>query len=221
MFYHVDTIPQATLKTIQTPKGRFYITPDGNQYPSVTTVLGAGTKEWRENWRTSLGPEKADKEAKRAADRGTSVHTMIEKFLNNDPAPTQEQELSHILEFNTLRLHLKQINNIRSQETVVWSDTMRIAGRLDCVGEYKNVLSIIDFKTSTNTKRLDMIEDYWLQTTAYALMLQERYDVYIEQAVIMISVERGATPMIFTRPIDQYISPLLKRINTYHNSQGT
>jgi len=221
MFNHINAITPTSLKTIEGSTGRFYFTPEGKKYPSITTVLGSQDKQWLTNWRTSLGPEKADKETKRAATRGTAVHLMIERWLNNDPNPTRGQELSHITEFNTLRLYLNQINNIICQEISVWSDLLRVAGRLDCVGEYQNTLSIIDFKTATNNKTLQAIEDYWLQTTAYALMIQERFNIQIDQAVIIISVERGAVPLIYKQPIEQYIAPLLKRINTYHISQGT
>ena len=221
MFIHLDTISPVELKTVEGPKGRFYLTPSGGKYPSITTILGSVEKPYLTSWRNSLGPDRADKEMKRAADRGSAVHLMIERFLNNEENPTRDQHLDHVVEFNSLRLHLKQINNILTQETPLWSDTLRAAGRVDCVGEFKGKLSIIDFKTSSNDKKESMIQDYWLQTTAYAVMFQERYDIQIDQAVIIMSVEKGAVPMIFKREIDQFIEPLLERINTYHTTNGT
>jgi len=65
-----------------------------------------------------------------------------------------------------------------------------------------------------------MIEDYYLQTTAYALMFQERYGIQIDQLVIIMGVEKGAVPLIFQRPVEPYIEPLLRRINTYHKTYG-
>lgn len=168
-----------------------------------------------------LGEDKANKETKRASDRGTAVHLMVERFLNNESDVTRGQKIEHIAEFNTLRLYLKRINNIVTQETPLWSDLLRTAGRVDCIGEYQGKLSIIDFKTSTTSKKMDMIESYWWQTTAYAIMFQERYGIQIDQAVIIMSVERGAVPLVFKQDIDQYIPPLLKCINTYHTKQGT
>lgn len=158
---------------------------------------------------------------KRAADRGTAVHLMVERFLDNESNVTRDQKIEHVTEFNTLRLHLKNINNIITQETPLWSDLLRAAGRVDCVGEWQGKLSIIDFKTSTNNKTAEMIDSYWLQTTAYAIMFQERYGIQIDQAVIIMSVERGAVPLVFKRDIDQYIQPLLETINTYHKTKGT
>lgn len=221
MFTHLDTITPVELKTIEGPKGRFYVTPEGNKYPSITTILGSGDKPWLNDWRQSLGFEKADKEMKRAADRGTAVHLMVERFLNNEDKPTRGMQTDHITEFNTLRLHLKKINNIVTQESALWSDMLRTAGRVDCIGEYQGKLSIIDFKTSTTSKNMGMIQSYWLQTTAYAIMFQERYGIQIDQAVIIMSVERGAVPLVFKQPIDQYIEPLLVTINNYHVKKGT
>ena len=221
MFIHLDTITPVELKTQEGPKGRFYVTPEGNKYPSITTILGAGEKKWLTEWRQSLGFEKADKEMKRAADRGSAVHLMVERHLNNEDQVTRGQKIEHVTEFNTLRLPLKNINNILTQETPLWSDVLKTAGRVDCVAEWQGKLSIIDFKTSTTNKTADKIEDYWLQTTAYAIMFQERYGIQIDQAVIVMSVERGAVPLVFKRDIDPYIRPLLERINTYHKTKGT
>ena len=221
MFTHLDTITPVELKTIEGPKGRFYVTPEGNKYPSITTILGSGDKPWLNDWRQSLGFEKADKEMKRAADRGTAVHLMVERFLDNEEAPTRGMQIDHVTEFNTLRLHLKKIDNILTQESALWSDLLRCAGRVDCIGEYQGKLSIIDFKTSTTSKNMDMIQNYWLQTTAYAIMFQERYGIQIDQAVIIMSVERGAVPLVFKQPIEQYIEPLLVTINNYHIKKGT
>ena len=86
-----------------------------------------------------LGADKADKETKRAADRGTAVHLMVERFLNNEQDVSRGQKTEHIAEFNTLRVFLKRINNIITQETPLWSDTLKAAGRVDCIGEYQSL----------------------------------------------------------------------------------
>lgn len=220
MFIHLDTITPVDLRTTEGPRGRFYHTPEGNKYASITTILGSVEKPYLTDWRNSLGSIKADKEMKRAADRGSAVHAMIENFLNNDPNPSQGHKIEHVTEFNSLRLYLKNINNILTQETALWSDVLKTAGRVDCVGEYKGKLAIIDFKTSNNSKTHAMIEDYWLQVTAYAIMFQERYNIQIDNAAIIMSVEKGV-PLVFTKPIESFIEPLVQRINTYHKTKGT
>ncbi len=220
MFTHSDAYPSLNITVINGPTGRFYVTPEGKKYPSITTVLGAKDKPWLAEWRNSLGEKKADKETKRAADRGEAVHLMIERHLANDPDPTQGQKTEHISEFNSIKLHLKKIDSILLQESALYSDVLRVAGRVDCVASFGGKLSIIDFKTSTNNKYESMVQDYFLQTAAYALMFHERYDVQIDQLVILMTVERGAVPLVFRKQIDDYVEPLCERINTFHKQQG-
>lgn len=206
------------MKSTDGPKGRFYTIPDGNKYPSITTILGHGEKPWLTDWRNSLGSEKADKEMRRAADRGTAVHLMLERHLQNDPNPTCDQSTGHIAEFNSLKFYIKKVNNILLQEAALYSDTLKVAGRVDCIAEYDGKLTVIDFKTSNRDKDRGMIQDYFLQTTAYALMAGEMYDIHIEDIVILMSVEKGAVPLIFKGKVDDYIQPLVKRINIYYNA---
>lgn len=216
MFVHNSVTPFSDISSSDTSKGRFYTTPDG-VFPSITTVLGQKEKPALKDWRLRLGDSRADKEMKRASDRGTAVHTMVERFLNNDPNPTAGFDPIHTREFNSLRLRLRGINNILCQEIPLYSKTLRVAGRVDCIGEYNGVLSIIDFKTSSGDKTADMIGDYFLQTTAYSIMFQEMYNIQIDQVVILMSTEKGAVPLMFKRSVDEWIEPLCERINNYHS----
>lgn len=220
MFVHLNTVEPLPLKSVDGPKGRFYTTPAGNKYPSITTILSHGEKPWLTDWRNSLGPVKADKEMRRAAERGTAVHLMLERRLQNDSNPTRDQHVDHIAEFNSLKFHVKKVNNILLQEAALYSDVLKVAGRVDCIAEYDGKLAIIDFKTSNRDKNRNMIQDYFLQTTAYALMVGEMYDIHIEDIVILMSVERGAVPLMFKGKVDDYIQPLVERINKYYNIVG-
>lgn len=221
MFIHLppDALPVVEVQEIGGK--RVYITPQGNKYPSITTLLGDKEKPWLENWRTMLGPIKADKERQRCADRGTAIHQLIEKYLNNEPYPdfTKGYEQEHISGFNQVKMRLNHINNIRTQEAALYSDVLKVAGRVDCIGEYDGILSVIDFKTSNNNKDRQMIEDYFLQTAAYAIMWDEITNEPIEDIIILMTVERGLAPLVFKDKIDKYVSPLLKRIKQYYRKQ--
>lgn len=200
---------------------RFYTTPDGAKYPSITTVLGSGPKPWLEAWKTSLGPDKAAKETQRCSDRGTALHDMVEKYLKNVDTPTEGHERTNIGMFNQIKLQLnKRVGEIRAQEIPLYSHALKVAGRVDCVAEYDGVLSIIDFKTSNNNKTDDMIEDYFLQCTAYAVMFFEMYQVPIDQIVVVIAVEKGLMPLVFKREIFDYIQPLQDRIAAYYDRKA-
>lgn len=163
-----------------------------------------------------MGHEAADIETKRCGIRGEAVHLMAELYLKNEKAPTKDQMGSDIKLFNQIRPILGNINNVRAQEIPLFSDKLRLAGRVDVVGDYKGTLSVIDFKTSNNTKYPGMVQDYFLQSTAYAIMYFEMFDIPIEDIVIIIAVERGMAPMVYVKKIDDYVEPLLERINTFH-----
>lgn len=187
---------------------------DDNFYPSITSVLGYGPKEFLIEWRERLGEEAADIETKRCADRGTAVHTMCENYLNNQDIG--EHALSDKRLFNKLKLVLGNINNILIQEAGLYSDVLKVAGRVDCIAEYNGVLSIIDFKTSNKTKTDEMCHDYFLQETFYSLALLERTGVDIEQIVTIIAVEKQMYPQVIIKNRNNYVSDLNKRIKKFY-----
>ena len=74
-------LPELTTETIN--RKRYYVTPEGNKYPSITTILSIRKKEGLFEWRKRVGNEVANHIARTAAARGTKVHHMCEDFLNN------------------------------------------------------------------------------------------------------------------------------------------
>jgi len=221
MFTHIEIPKIPEIIQLNKVNGkRYYQIPDGSEYPSITTVLGAKPKPYLDNWRKMLGDDKAAKETKRCADRGTAVHEMAEKYLQNLEKPTKGYKPKHVDDFNKLRLTLNKIDNIRAQEVGLYSDTLKIAGTVDCVAEYDGVLSIIDFKTSTNNKTFDMIHDYFKQSTAYAIAWFERTGEPIEDIIIMIAVENGLVPAVFKEKIENWIPALLEDIDKFNDLDG-
>lgn len=193
---------------------RFYKTPSGVEYPSITTVLSQEEKPVIVEWKKALGPEKAAKETQRCSQRGTELHSIVENFLKNKDINLHRND-EYFSQFNQIKLFLKNINNIHLQEAALFSDELKIAGRVDCIAEYKNVPSVIDFKTSNNNKHSEMIEDYYIQATAYALMYYEMTGTLIENIVIIMSVEKGL-PSVFQKSIYDYVVPLNEKINKFY-----
>lgn len=217
MFHHSDTIKEQNVTVINGPKGRFYVSPvTGEKYPSITTMLGAKEKPYLAAWKLSLGPDKAAKETARCADRGTAVHSMIENYINNLENPTKGFLPEHIREFNQVRLKLNKITEVLTQEVALFSDTLKIAGRVDCIGVYEGKLCIIDFKTSNGDKKDSMIDSYWKQTCFYALAFQEMYGIQINDLTIIMSSERGIVPLVFHAKVEDWIEPLILDITEYH-----
>ena len=101
------------------------------------------------------------------------------------------------------------------QETAVWSASRRYAGRVDMVGFWHGVPSIIDFKTSTKPKREEWITDYYLQPTAYALAHDELFGSDIQQVVILITCASGEV-QTFTSDVRPWVSQLDDRLRAFY-----
>ena len=206
-FNHVDLpnkLPDITTETI---KGkRFYITPEGKKYPSITTVLSGRNSEGLVKWRESVGNDVANQIMRQAASRGTAVHNLVENYLNNEEL--SKQDVLPTALFTLLKPELDNINNIRIQEGGLYSDYYGVAGRVDCIADYKGVLSVIDFKTSTKEKKEEWIENYFIQGSAYCEMYEERFDQPIDRVVILIVTEDGGI-QTFSKDKNDYL-PLLK-----------
>lgn len=200
------------LEQYTAPDGvRFYNTPTGEKYPSVTTVLSLLGREAIAKWRDRVGAENASTIARVAAGRGTGVHNRIEHYLNNQ-VPGRMDTYNPLVQemFGSIRPELDRINNIHCQETRMFSHHLRMAGTVDCIGEYDGRLSVIDFKTSTKPKKEEWIHSYFMQCAAYAIMYEEITFIPITQLVVLVAVEEDCTVQVFKQHRDNWAKPLLK-----------
>ena len=82
MFTHKPIeIPELETKTVD--RKRFYLTPEGKMYPSITTVLQKNKMKGLMEWRQRVGDDVANYIARTAAQRGTKVLHMCEDLINN------------------------------------------------------------------------------------------------------------------------------------------
>ena len=195
---------------------RYYTLPDGTNLPSVTTVLGAMKKDAIMAWRKRVGDEVANAISKKATSRGTNVHTLCERYLNNDSLGDIMPDAKEM--FNDIKPLLDQIDNIHYQEQALWSSKLGLAGRVDCIAEFAGTLSVIDFKTSKKVKSIKDIEDYFWQTSAYALMYEELVGTPINQVVIIMAVE-NSKPLLFIQKTEDHIDGLVKAIQYYKDNK--
>ena len=206
------------LESETTESGRVYITPEGNRYPSITTVLSAtDSKEGLIAWRQRVGEEEANKIMGRSARRGTELHLICEKYLLNEMSPFKlKMMMPHVKElFYKIKPFIDEnVTKVHGLEQALYSDKLKIAGRTDCICEWNGVLSVLDFKNSIKMKREEYIQDYFLQCTAYSLMFEELVSVPVEQIVILVGVEQG-NGQIFIKQKSNYVKTLQNRINSY------
>jgi hypothetical protein len=186
---------------------RFYEI-EGKNYPSVTTVLNIRKSEGLKQWRNNVGNEVANWEMRRAANRGKATHTLVEEYLKGE-TPSERGVLPLGL-FKLLKPYVDQINNVHCLETIMYSHKLTIAGQVDCVAEYNGELSVIDFKTANKAREEGWIDNYFLQTTAYAVMYEEIFKKPIKQIVVLIAAEDG-TVACFKKEKKDFIEPLEKQ----------
>ena len=222
-FTHVDEINIPKIKATNNNGIRLYETPDGNKYPSITTVLSVRNKKGLFEWRKRVGEDVANHIARTAASRGTKVHHMCEDYLNNMhldwPEKWKEHE-KHFLPYTLFKVlrdeALCHIDHIYAQEAGLYSDKYKVAGRVDCIANYKGELSIIDFKTSTKERTDAWNENYYIQGSGYAEMFGERTGIIVNQVVILVVTEDG-TVQEFVKQKHDYLDSLTQAIKEWRD----
>jgi len=200
MEYDLDNLldPCMELKRIYSNGNRYYLAPDDKRYMSVTTMLSGNTEKAIQAWRDRVGDIEADKVSLFASTVGTNVHDLVERHLLNMEIP-KDHALSYSI-YRSFIPALKFIDNIQGIELPVYSDTLKLAGTLDLLADYKGVLSLIDHKTSKTQKKIEWLDNYMLQATAYIVMIKQRYGITVKQIVLFIGCRDGDFQVVKSDP---------------------
>ena len=208
------------LESETTESGRRYTTPSGQKYPSITTVLSSYNKKAIMEWRQRVGNEEANKIATRASRRGTQLHTLCEKYILGELSGMKMQTLMPLdkMMFGQLRPILDEyVGDVYCLEQPLYSDKLRLAGRVDLIAEWDGELSVIDFKSSTKEKHEDNIRNYFMQCSGYAEMFEGITNKPINKIVVAIATEEEI-PQVFVKDKKDYLIELNYFINKYWNS---
>lgn len=201
------------------PTGRTYVTPTGEKYPSITTILAPFGKKALFEWRNRVGAEEANRIAAKASRRGTKLHTACEDYILGNLSGMKMQSMMPDTKelFLQLKPHIDEnVGKVYGLEQALYSHKLRLAGRCDCIAEWNGELSIVDYKSSSREKYEGGILNYFMQCSAYAEMFEELTGLEIKQIVVAIAVE-GGTPQIFKKTKFDYLTPLNEYIGNYWN----
>ena len=176
-------------------KGIRYYQVNGQYYPSITTCIGrqrskqAGLQQWRDR----VGEDAAKHISRTAAIRGTAFHTLCEEYVNgNDIEHLKSKHFLAWHMFGELKSHINEhLDGVVLQETTMYSDEYKVAGRSDLIAEWDGKLSIVDYKTTTKMKKPEWIQDYFVQCAAYAKMFTEHTGYSVDDLVIAMVAEDG------------------------------
>lgn len=206
MFEHAF-FDKSEIEAVYEDGKRFYKTPNGEIYPSVTTVISKkfGTHHLDE-WRKRVGEAEAERVSNIAKTRGTAIHNLCERYILNDPKYAKGHMPVNIATFKQIQPVLDQyVGKIYGIEFPLWSDKLKTAGRTDLIAEFDGKMSIVDYKTSKRRKEEDHILNYFVQATTYAHMVAERLNITVpEQIAIVIAVDEDNS-QLFMRKTSDYV----------------
>tara|TARA_B110000495_G_scaffold49877_1_gene41764 strand:- start:78 stop:758 length:681 start_codon:yes stop_codon:yes gene_type:complete len=215
-FVHLNDLGDLQVPDRKNVDGRrVYVTPNGDYYPSITSILGSQPKPGIDQWKAKVGEKEANRIIKESTKIGTAVHTLCEDYLLNKNLYCDDKEVLSV--FNRLRFMLGNIDNIYGLEIPLYSDILRVAGTADCIADWNGVLSVIDFKTSRKAKREDWIQDYYTQAFFYSAAFFEMTGALPEQVVILVAVRDSFEVQVFKKnhnEMDIYMEKLINIMKT-------
>ena len=160
--------------------------------PSVTSVLQATKSEEEkaslENWKKRVGYAEANKIKNEASNRGTSMHSYLEDFLKGR---ANESFFESNEKYKNMAKEIIE-KGIRGKLEVIYGmeSTLhypnKYAGTADLIGIYQGKEAIIDFKQANKPKKVDYIQDYFLQLGAYTLAHNVVYKTNITLGVVLL-----------------------------------
>ena len=205
-FNHYDS-SLLDLKTENVDGKRHYVTPDGNKYISITTLLSNLSKAGIQKWRERVGAEEANRISTKASRQGTGVHSICESYIKNEDGFLDGRMPNEVEMFQSIESLLDCIDDVHCVEGALYSDELKLAGRTDLIAEFDNQLAVIDYKTSRKIKTWEMCHSYFMQGAFYAMAYEERTGIPINNIVIIMAVE-NEKPLLFRETKDRWIAPL-------------
>ena len=215
-FIHLATRPEMSFGMVTENKNgkRHYVTPSGELYPSITTVLGELSKAAIQKWRKRVGETEANKISGKASRRGTKLHSVCEAYIQNKEEYLNG-ETPHIVElFKTIEPFFERVDNVQGVELALYSEHFGIAGRTDCIAEFDGTLSVIDYKTSNKIKKKEWCEKFFAQGAFYGIAYEELTSIPVPQVVIIIAVE-NEQPQLFVEKRDDWVDKIWEAKKLY------
>ena len=191
--------------------------------PSVTTILQAtqdeAKRESLSKWRQKVGENEAEKIRDEAARRGTAMHEFLEMHVRGDKLLDLSSEglAARSMARAIIEQGLGDVEEIWGSEVTLFYPGL-YAGQTDLCGIYSGRESIIDFKQTNKPKKIEWIEDYFLQLAGYAMAHDVIYKTCVDQGVILMCSKDGffqkftSTGKEFTR----YKHEFLRRTDKFY-----
>ena len=171
------------------------------KYPSVTAVLGILRKPALEWWFKVNTAEFCDAESKKGREVGTIIHSIIQASIEKEEIKFEtEYDQEVLMCLNGLTKFKKEHPELKFKraEVEVTSEKHGFMGHLDCLGEEKKELVLVDWKTGkcdvgkvgkdglSKEKEIPVIyPEHMYQVAAYVAVHNEQFGTKISQAKVI------------------------------------
>jgi len=199
---------------------------DKEKLPSVTTILdatqSAEKRESLQRWRERVGEEEAEKIKDQAAERGTAMHKILEKYIIDVGYVdlTNVGKDAHNMAIQIIQSGLINVTEFYGTECTLHYPGL-YAGQTDLVGVHKGKDAIIDFKQTNKPKKREWISDYFSQLSAYAMAHNFIYKTKIEKGVIMMCSKDNFYQefVVEGKEFQKHKHNFLRRVDEYYKTR--
>ena len=206
---------------------RHYVISDKEKLPSVTTILSATESPEKTaalaRWREAKGEENATRIVDEAAARGTAMHKILEKYIDESGYLdlTNVGKAAHNMAIRVIEQGLCNITEYYGTECTLHYPGL-YAGQTDLVGIHKGKDAIIDFKQTNKPKKREWIDDYCLQLAAYAMAHNFIYKTKIDKGVIMMCSKDNFYQEFVVEGLEfqKYKHNFLRRVDEYYQTRS-
>jgi len=224
--YNPNKFNYTPIKKETVDGSRKYATPDGEKLPSVTTILDATkseeSKKALHEWRNRMGHKRAQEITTEAAGRGTRMHKFIEDYIKEgilkEPGSNPYSKQSHTMAKSIIDQGLCKVNEAWGVEVPLYFPKI-YAGTTDLCGIHDGNEAIMDHKQSNKVKKREWIEDYFVQSAAYANAHNEVYGTKIRKGVIfMCTADNQYLEFVIAgAEFDKYTDLWFRKLDEYYS----
>jgi len=210
------------LKRVEVNGKRRYETPGGPPVASVTTILGeTKDKSHLIAWKKRVGEAKAQEIVTEASGVGTRMHKYLEDYIEFGEWPSAGSnpyaQQAHMMA-TTIKVHaMDDVDEIWGSEVPLYVPKL-YAGTTDLVGTYKGNPCIMDFKQTNKPKKLEWVEDYFLQLVAYSEAHNKQYGTDIRSGKIFICTQNNEFQTFEIDNYDHWVGQWYAKLEQYYKA---
>ena len=157
---------------------------DGKTYTRITYLAELFDSDWKGKWIARVGLEEAERITREAAEFGTNVHDICHAIDAQSWADVarickKDEQLGAYAEIWE-RWMSGTVNEIIGIEELVWSDKLKVAGRIDriCVLKGDKKPSIVDIKTG------NLHDSIGIQLAGYKILYNAKHKRKVDRVLV-------------------------------------